>query len=316
MKKLISLALVTTISLIMVGCASISKEEDLQQLNGSQLSELLPGKTYTRKTDYGRWASYYKDGANGIGKAWGGWGEENVTQKYTITQDGEMCTTYMGEYDWAKPGNKFCDLFYMDQSGMYYRKVTEDTWKPQRIGTFIKIEIIEGDKYELANLLGCVNRNEISANPPEELIQQVRALLPLAEEYVFSNEKEALENGIALNSYQLVIANKIGLKNPEKVRIYYVDQLPFPSDPTLAELAIKTGYGTPKKAYTFGYGVWILSSAKGDRVVVAHEFVHIRQAEEMGLSEQIKQYLMQLFIYGYDKAPMEIEAYSEEKKYI
>jgi len=167
----------------------------------------------------------------------------------------------------------------------------------------------------ITTLLGCANRNEMYASPPDELIQQVSALLPLAEEYVLSNEKEALENGIPLNSYQLVIARKIGLKNPEKVRIYYVNQLPFPSDPTLAALAMKTGYGSPKTAYTFGYGVWILSSAKGDQVVVAHEFVHVRQAEEMGLSEQIKQYLMQLFIYGYDQAPMEIEAYSEEKKY-
>ncbi len=168
----------------------------------------------------------------------------------------------------------------------------------------------------ITTLLGCANRNEIYANPPEELIQQVRVLLPLAEEYAFSNEKEALENGIALNSYQLVIAKKIGLKNPEKVRIYYVDQLPFPSDPTLAALAIKTGYGSPMMtAYTFGYGVWILSSAKGDGELMAHEFVHVRQAEEMGLSEQIKQYLMQLFIYGYDKAPMEIEAFSEAKKH-
>jgi hypothetical protein len=142
-------------------------------------------------------------------------------------------------------------------------------------------------------------------------------LLPLAEAYVVANEKEALENGNALTSYQLAIAKKVDLENPEKVRIYYVDQLPFPSDPTLAALALKTGYGSPMvKAYTFGYGVWILSSAKGDRELIAHELVHVRQAEEMGLNEQIKQYLMQLFIYGYDKAPMEVEAYSEARKYI
>jgi hypothetical protein len=169
----------------------------------------------------------------------------------------------------------------------------------------------------ITTLLGCTNRNEMYANPPDELIQQVSALLPLAEEFVFSNGKEALENGIALNSHQLIIAKKIGLKNPEKVRIYYVNQLPSPSDPTLAALAIKTGFSSPMvRANTFGYGVWIMSSAKGDPVLLTHEFVHVRQAEEMGLSELIKQYLMQMFIYGIDKAPMEIEAQNEAKKHI
>ena len=134
----------------MAGCASMPKEEDLQQLSSAQLSQLLPGKTFTRRTDYGRWASYYKDDANGISRAWGSWGEENVTQKYTINQDGEICSTFTGEKDWAKPGNKFCSLIYTDQSGMYYSKTTEDTHKPKRIGKFRKFELIEGDKYELA----------------------------------------------------------------------------------------------------------------------------------------------------------------------
>jgi hypothetical protein len=149
MEKIKSLILVTTISLIMVGCSSIPKEEELQQLNNTQLSELLPGHTLTNKTDYGRWANYYKDGATGVGKAWGSWGEEVAAFKYKINQDGEFCSTFMGEADWAKPEHKYCGLFYTDQSGAYYSKSTENTSKPERIGKRRKIEIIEGDKYEL-----------------------------------------------------------------------------------------------------------------------------------------------------------------------
>lgn len=118
-------------------------------MNNTQLSELLPGHTFTYKADYGRWASYYKDGATGVGKAWGSWGEEVAAYKYTINQDGEICTTFMGEADWAKPEHKYCGLFYTDQSGAYYSKSTENTSKPERIGKRRKIEIIEGDKYEL-----------------------------------------------------------------------------------------------------------------------------------------------------------------------
>ena len=150
MRKLKSLVLVTTIPLVMVGCASTPKEEDLQQLSRAQLSELLPGHTLTRSTQYGRWASYFSDGETGISRAWGTWGEENATQKYTISQDGEMCSTFMGEADWSKPNHKYCSFFYTDQSGMYYTKTTENTWKSNRIGKIRKFEFIKGDKYKLA----------------------------------------------------------------------------------------------------------------------------------------------------------------------
>ena len=149
MQKIKSLILGTTISLIMVGCANVPKEEDLQQLNKTQLSELLPGHTITSKADYGRWAAYYKDGATGVGLASGNWGKEGSAFNYTIDQDGEICTTFMGEWDWAKPEHKYCGLLYTDQSGMYYSRTTENTSKPKRIGQRKKIEITEGDQYEL-----------------------------------------------------------------------------------------------------------------------------------------------------------------------
>lgn len=149
MRKIKSLVLIMTIPLIMVGCSSIPKEEDLQQLSSAQLSELLPGHTITSTREWGRWASYYKDGATGVGKAWGSWGKEGAAFNYTFDQDGEICTTFMGEWDWAKPEHKYCGLLYSDQSGMYYSKTTEDTNKPERIGKRRKVEIIEGDRYEL-----------------------------------------------------------------------------------------------------------------------------------------------------------------------
>lgn len=150
MKKIISFVIVTSVTLFMVGCASMPKEEDLQQLSRAQLAELLPGKTLTRKTDYGRWATYLKDSSSGNSRAWGSWGKEEASSTYTISQEGEVCSTFTGDYDWTKPGNKFCSHWYTDQSGMYYTKTTQDTWKPNRIGKLRKLEIIEGDKYELA----------------------------------------------------------------------------------------------------------------------------------------------------------------------
>ena len=149
MNKINAFVIVTAVSVLMVGCASIPKEEELQQLSKAQLSELLPGSTVTYTEKWGRWAEFYNDSSTGIGKAWGSWGEEVATQKYTINQDGEICWTYTGDAEWAKPDFKYCGLYYTDKEGKYYSKVTENTRKPERIGNRRKFEIIEGDKYEL-----------------------------------------------------------------------------------------------------------------------------------------------------------------------
>ncbi len=163
---------------------------------------------------------------------------------------------------------------------------------------------------------GCENRDEIYANPPVELIEYVDGILPAAEQFVYRNEQTALENGVELNEKQMDIARKVGLKNPERVRLYYVLKLPFPEDPELANLAREYGYSSPfMAAYTYGYGIWIKRVESTNQVLLAHELIHVRQAEQMGLKEQTRQYLMQLFIYGYERAPMELEAYNGAGQY-
>jgi len=61
------------------------------------------------------------------------------------------CARYLiGEFDWAKPEHQYCSFVYTDQSGLHYSKSTKNTWKPERVGKWRKIEYIEGDKYGLA----------------------------------------------------------------------------------------------------------------------------------------------------------------------
>lgn len=164
---------------------------------------------------------------------------------------------------------------------------------------------------------GCINRDEIYANPPAELTDYVNEILPAAEQFVSENEREALDKGIELNASQMEMAQRVGLQHPEKVRLYYVDRLPFPEDPELANLAKKYGYSSPfMAAYTYGYGIWIKHSEASNQLLLSHELIHVRQAEQMGLKEQTRQYLIQLFIYGYENAPMEKEAYQQESQYL
>ncbi|MDD1794555.1 hypothetical protein LRP50_15590 [Enterovibrio sp. ZSDZ42] len=158
-------------------------------------------------------------------------------------------------------------------------------------------------------LTGCVNRDEIYANPPQKLIDGVEQLMPAASEFVHEAQQEALENGIPLTEAQIVVAKEMGVQHPEKVRVYYVDKLPAPTDPELLGVAKSVGYTNPNMAgYTYGYGVWIQHRYKTQRDLLPHEFVHVKQAEELGLTEQTRQYLLQMYVYGYFNAPMEIEA--------
>ena len=164
---------------------------------------------------------------------------------------------------------------------------------------------------------GCVNRDEIYANPPQELVEYVDRLMPEAEKFVNKNELIALNNGIPLTEKQLTIAEKVGIKSPDNIRVFYVDKLPSPKDPELSALAKKYNYSSPNMvAYTYGYGIWIKNAYKYDMKLLSHELIHVRQSEQRGKSEQTKQYLIQLFIYGYRNTPLEVEAYNEEGKYI
>ncbi|WP_028025308.1 hypothetical protein [Enterovibrio calviensis] len=161
----------------------------------------------------------------------------------------------------------------------------------------------------LLALAGCVNRDEIYANPPQQLIDGVEQLMPSASEFVHEAQKEALLNGIPLTDAQIMVAKEMGVQQPEKVRVYYVDKLPAPTDPELLKVAKSVGYTNPNMAgYTYGYGVWIKNQYKTQRDLLPHELVHVKQAEELGLTEQTRQYLMQMYVYGYDNAPMEKEA--------
>lgn len=133
----------------LVGCATVPDKSELQRLNGQELRNVLVGNTFTRRTDYGRWATYYRDGSSGVGRAWGTWGSETAAASYSISGDGELCETYSGDYEWSKPEHEYCMVAYTDSKGQYYMENTKDTWEPARVGDMHSFEIKSGDEYSL-----------------------------------------------------------------------------------------------------------------------------------------------------------------------
>jgi len=61
--------------------------------------------------------------------------------------------------------------------------------------------------------------------------KQFENILPLAVQWAEAKEKVILENGTALSPQYMEDAKSVGVKYPERVRIYKVPQIPFLSTP-------------------------------------------------------------------------------------
>lgn len=56
------------------------------------------------------------------------------------------------------------------------------------------------------------------------------------------------------------------------------------------------------------FGIWITKNEAKNANLLAHELIHWRQYQELGLIAFVQRYTRELQQYGYDFMPMEIEA--------
>ncbi len=166
-------------------------------------------------------------------------------------------------------------------------------------------------------LIGCEDKAAQYANPPSRLTEQIDAYYPLSLKYVRKNEAIVLEQGKPLSPQFIEIARKIGIKHPEKVRIHYTEELPLPENESLLFQMQRLGLDSPYLVgMTFGYGIWIENRGRGNKQLIAHELIHVKQIEDKGLEAFTKDYLLQLLIFGYAESPIEIEAYELESQFL
>ncbi len=144
-------------------------------------------------------------------------------------------------------------------------------------------------------------------------------LLPQYIDWSLATDKQGLESGVPLNARELSLAIDIGIQHPEKVRIVYVDEVPFPYEnfalKTLGEALGFIGEGIINNAQVFGYSIYVRHGYELNRPNLAHELVHVLQIERTSLSHIITQHFSDLAEYGYDKAPLEVEAFKANKEY-
>lgn len=112
-----------------------------------------------------------------------------------------------------------------------------------------------------------------------------------------------------LTESETKIALDVGVANPEKIRVIEIKHIPEPEINMLVELRMQNGFRFSHTAgLSLGYLVFIKNGLKSDHLL-AHEFRHVCQFEEIGSQEKmIERYLQEIIKFGYQNAPLEIDA--------
>jgi hypothetical protein len=139
--------------------------------------------------------------------------------------------------------------------------------------------------------------------------EQLPALLNSAAVWAEQVAQSAMEAGIALDARQIELAKRVGVRNPELVRLLLTDDLPFPNDDALQKTVTRLGLLGPEAlGLTLGYAIIIKPSALSIRILV-HECRHVFQFEQHGsMHAFLTEYLQQIIEHGYQNAPMENDA--------
>ena len=142
------------------------------------------------------------------------------------------------------------------------------------------------------------------------LPEQFENILPLAVEWAEAKERVILEHGTILSSQYMEDAKSVGVKYPERVRIYEVPQIPIPKHPILKSAAEVTQLISPATVgLALRYGIFIHNNFSKDRYTIVHELVHTIQCEKLGgFSPFLRKYLWECIEIGYPEAPLEQEA--------
>jgi hypothetical protein len=144
----------------------------------------------------------------------------------------------------------------------------------------------------------------------EHISSQLQVLLPLAVEWAAEQQERILRDGVPLSIRELADALRVGVKDPERVRLLQVETIPSPVHPVL-QAAYQVGKLVPTapRGLTVCHGIFVRADYWRDRRLIVHELVHTAQYERLGGIEPfLRQYLTECATIGYSKSPMEGEA--------
>jgi len=144
----------------------------------------------------------------------------------------------------------------------------------------------------------------------QSLAEQFELLLPLAAAWAAEQQERVLRDGVPLSIRELADALRVGVKDPERVRLLQVEIIPCPDHPLLQAASRSVNFvPSAPRGLTVQYGVFVRADYWRDRALIVHELVHIAQYERLGgITPFLRQYLRECATVGYSKSAMEAEA--------
>jgi len=175
------------------------------------------------------------------------------------------------------------------------------------------------------------------ANAPSRPLDpaaQAQQLLPATLALLQAAEQAAILRGRVLTSDEMRTARRLGVAEPERVRVLVTPVLPSWMAPDLMAKATAVGNaGTdnsnpsnadadraqPERRFgiaglTAGHGILIGIHHANNQRVLAHELAHVAQYERLGMRAFALRYLTELLSVGYFRAPLELEADAEMRR--
>ncbi|WP_333998116.1 hypothetical protein [Burkholderia cepacia] len=146
-----------------------------------------------------------------------------------------------------------------------------------------------------------------------DLADILPSALPAAVAWAEAEAARGIAQGAPLTPEQADDARKVGVAQPERIRVVIVERMPFPETPTLAAIARDTGLLSPGTiGLTLGHAVYVLRG-QDTRRLLTHEFRHVHQYEVAGsIGAFLARYLQEIATVGYHDAPLEADARQHE----
>ncbi|MFT3990952.1 MAG: hypothetical protein QM680_06030 [Luteolibacter sp.] len=140
----------------------------------------------------------------------------------------------------------------------------------------------------------------------------LRLFVSLAAPWAAWHERKICRIGTPLDPVFLADARALGIRHPEKVRVLFVERIPFFNGRFLRALS---KFFPDISPHTIGlslrYGIYLRKhlSVESHRLLLAHELVHTSQYEKCGgISAFLLRYFEECLTDGYARSPMEQEA--------
>lgn len=136
------------------------------------------------------------------------------------------------------------------------------------------------------------------------------AAMPWVGWWAWRTERRTLREGRPLFTSEWAVAERVGVRHPEKVRVIAVEEIPMPGLAWMHRIAARWGFDRRQiGGLCLRYGILLRRDLAAQPIIMAHELVHTAQYERHGsLTGFLRAYLLQCLRTGYSHAPLEREA--------